>query len=151
MSKPMQDMTDDEIELEIQRLDTAVMATRAEMRALNAVLTTRRHASIARDKVAMLVVFGDDPCPRSSDDEIIVCSRYPESERYRIPEKLRKPPKKAADRGWSDRVRTLETVSAMGRPNSCSPVGSNGQTGCIDKFLSEWRDQRRAEESDGPQ
>ena len=106
---------------------------------------------IARDKVAMLVVFGDDPCPRSSDDEIIVCSRYPESERYRIPEKLRKPAKKAADRGWTDRVRTLETVSAMGRPNSCSPIGSNGQTGCIDKFLSEWRDQRRAEEIDGPQ
>jgi hypothetical protein len=54
MSKPMQDMTDDEIELEIQRLDAEVMATRAEMRALNAVLTTRRHASIARDKVAAM-------------------------------------------------------------------------------------------------
>ena len=104
-----------------------------------------------RDKVAMLVVYGNDECPRSSSDEIIVCSREPESERYRIPEKLRKPKKRAADRGWTDRVRTLETVNAMGRPNSCSPVGSNGQTGCIDKFLSEWREQRKAEEVDGPQ
>ena len=97
-----------------------------------------------RDRMAMLIIFGDDPCPRSGDDEIIVCSREPESERYRIPEKLRKPKKqRAVDRSWGDRVRTLEMTSAMGRPNSCSPVGSNGQTGCIDRFLKEWREERK--------
>ncbi len=105
---------------------------------------------VARDKIAMLVIYGNDPCPRSKDDEIVVCSREPEGERYRIPEKMRHPKHKAADRSWGDRVRSLEMVSAFGRPNSCSPVGSNGQTGCFDQFLSEAREERQQEQREGP-
>ena len=41
-------------------------------------------------RVSTLVVYGNDPCPRSKDDEIVVCARQPESERYRIPRELRK-------------------------------------------------------------
>jgi len=40
------------------------------------------------DRVNQLVIFGDDPCPQSSEDEIVVCARKDESERYRIPETL---------------------------------------------------------------
>ena len=32
-----------------------------------------------------IVVFGTDPCPRSSDSEIVVCRRLPESMRFRLP------------------------------------------------------------------
>ena len=39
--------------------------------------------------VAEIVVYGNDPCPRSTDDQVVVCARRPEAERYRIPEKLR--------------------------------------------------------------
>ena len=35
------------------------------------------------DRIATLVVYGDDPCPRSAGDEIVVCARRPENERYR--------------------------------------------------------------------
>ena len=40
-------------------------------------------------RVNEIIVYGTDPCPRSTDDEVVVCARKPESERFRIPEKLR--------------------------------------------------------------
>ena len=102
-----------------------------------------------RDKIATLIVYGNDPCPRSTDDEIVVCGREPESERYRIPKRLRKTKESAQGRSWTDRVRTLETVSRAGLPNSCSPSGSNGQTGGFEKLLQQARDERRQAASQG--
>ena len=33
-----------------------------------------------KERIATLIVYGNDPCPRSSEDEIVVCARQPESE-----------------------------------------------------------------------
>jgi len=41
------------------------------------------------DRISEIIVYGNDPCPRSTDDEVVVCARKPESERYRIPERFR--------------------------------------------------------------
>jgi hypothetical protein len=96
-------------------------------------------------KISTLVVFGNDPCPRSREDEIVVCARQPESERYRIPKPLRNKPKHdAPSQSWVERARTLDMVSQKGLPNSCSPQGSNGQTGCMHQFLEAWRAEREA-------
>jgi hypothetical protein len=40
-------------------------------------------------RVNMIIVFGDDKCPDTSDKEIVVCARKDEGERYRIPAALR--------------------------------------------------------------
>src|SRR3546814_13946413 len=40
-------------------------------------------------KISVLVTFGDEPCPESGGDEIIVCAQKPESERYRVHKELR--------------------------------------------------------------
>ena len=96
-----------------------------------------------REKMSTLLVFGNDPCPRSSDNEIVVCARLPESERYRIPERLRGKKAEPAQESWANTVRQLEYVSRIGTPNSCSPVGSAGQTGCYQQFLRAARDERR--------
>lgn len=96
-------------------------------------------------RLATLVVYGSDPCPRSSDDEIIVCARQPESERYRIPKELRNKRKTDAPaQSWVERARTLDMVSKRGLPNSCSPNGSGGQTGCMRQFLEAARAEREA-------
>ena len=96
-------------------------------------------------QISTLVVYGDDPCPRSRDDEIIVCARQPESDRYRIPKELRKKRKAEVDgQSWVERARTLDMVSRNGRPNSCSPHGSGGQTGCMRQFLEAARLEREA-------
>ena len=93
--------------------------------------------------MSTLIVFGDDPCPKSGGDEIVVCARQPESERYRLPERFRGKRPVAAQESWTNTVSALEYVGRAGTPNSCSPVGSGGQTGCYDRFLALARQERR--------
>jgi hypothetical protein len=101
------------------------------------------------NKLSALTVYGDDPCPRSSAEEIVVCARLPESERYRVPKPLRKQRKHDPEStAWGARVQALEYVGATGRPNSCSPVGTFGQTGCTQQFLSQWRAERNQMKED---
>ena len=93
-----------------------------------------------------LAVFGNDPCPKGVGDEIVVCARLPESERYRIPKRLRDEKKLARpDQSWVSRVRDIEETGRDGRPNSCSAVGSNGQSGCWQKFMRDARAQKEAD------
>jgi hypothetical protein len=92
----------------------------------------------ARTRIATLVIFGDDPCPRSTEDEVVVCARQPESERYRIPKQFRGRQYNAArDGAWAGTAKVLEYISREGLPDSCSPIGSNGQTGCFRKFMEQ--------------
>jgi hypothetical protein len=101
------------------------------------------------EKISALEVYGNDPCPRSSGDEIVVCARLPESERYRVPKRFRKERKRdAASVSWGSRVQALEYVSRTGRPNSCSPVGTFGQSGCTQQFLTQWRTERDQAQED---
>ncbi len=97
------------------------------------------HPALAADqpgeKVNQLIVFGNDPCPRSSDNEITVCARKDEGERYRIPQALRDDPNQSSNQAWTERVKAYETVGAFGT-NSCSPVGSGGDTGCLAKLIN---------------
>lgn len=90
-------------------------------------------------------VFGDDPCPTASNGDIIVCGRLPESERYRIPKKLRENKKARVEQNWAARNETLDDLARTARPNSCSVVGLGGQTGCSEAMLRQWADERRAE------
>jgi hypothetical protein len=88
-------------------------------------------------------VFGNDPCPASTNGEIVVCGRLPEAERFRIPEKLRKPKNARVAQPWSAQNATLDDVARTERPDSCSVVGSGGQTGCTAAMLRQWANERR--------
>ena len=92
----------------------------------------------AQNKVSEIVVFGDDPCPRSTDDEVVVCARKPETERYRIPEEYRSQGPRAQRQSWASRATEIQTVGATGI-NSCSPVGPAGFTGCLDQVIRQAR------------
>jgi hypothetical protein len=82
-----------------------------------------------------VVVFGDDPCPKATNpDEIIVCARRPEEERYRIPKDLREQ-EKAAEIARQDQVGANRAALASGQASatgvgSCSAAGAGGWTGC---------------------
>ena len=93
------------------------------------------------DKVSEIIVYGTDPCPRSTDDEIVVCARKPETERFRIPERLRQGGSLQSRQSWAARARTFETVGATGT-NSCSPVGPGGFTGCVNQVIRQAFDER---------
>lgn len=91
-------------------------------------------AQDAGERVNQLIIYGDDPCPQSSGDEITVCARKAEGERYRIPEPLRAAPSAKND-AWNNKVLAYETIGRQGTL-SCSPVGPGGSTGCLNQLIS---------------
>jgi len=97
---------------------------------------------VAEEKINQLFVFGDDECPQSEGDEIVVCARLDEEERYRIPQDLRGNEDVPSRQSWARRVRAYEYVGADGI-QSCSPTGGGGFTGCglnaIDQAYAEKR------------
>ena len=95
-------------------------------------------ASAQAGRVSEIIVYGNDPCPRSTDDEVVVCARKPETERYRIPEEYRSSGPRQTRQAWANKARALETVGATGI-NSCSPVGPAGFTGCLTQVIRQAR------------
>lgn len=85
------------------------------------------------ERVNTIIVYGNDPCPASAGDEITVCARKAESERFRIPAPLRETPSSHSE-AWNERVLAYETVGRTGT-NSCSPVGPGGSLGCTQKLI----------------
>lgn len=52
-------------------------------------LSAQQSVETGDETYNMVVVYGDDACPESTSDVIVVCARKAEFERYRIPEELR--------------------------------------------------------------
>ncbi len=95
------------------------------------------------ERVENIVVYGDDPCPKPRGDDIVVCGRKPETERYRIPKELRRSRDQRRGAAWATRVAEMEEATRFTRPNSCSVVGSWGQTGCLESAIRNWIAERR--------
>ena len=102
----------------------------------------------AQPNIAEIIVYGNDPCPRSTDDQVVVCARRPEAERYRIPPNMRQSGTPQEMESWAVRSKNLETVGQTGI-NSCSPVGPGGYTGCLQKVIQEAKGQRKQQADDG--
>lgn len=97
--------------------------------------------------ISEIIVYGTDPCPRSTDDEVVVCARKPESERYRIPERLRSTGTLQQRQSWANRAIAFETYGKTGI-NSCSPVGPGGHTGCLQKMINQAFKEREEQATD---
>ena len=97
----------------------------------------------APEREANVIVYGDDPCPPASGDEVVICARRPEDDRYRIPEALRGSGRRQ-ELGGISRVEALEESQRDTRPGSCSVVGSFGATGCTQQMIRDWYADRRA-------
>jgi hypothetical protein len=106
----------------------------------------------AQPNIAEIIVYGNDPCPRSTDDQVVVCARRPETERYRIPPNMRQSGTPQQMQSWAVRSKSLETAGATGI-NSCSPVGPAGYTGCLERLIKEAHSERKqqADEENPPQ
>jgi hypothetical protein len=106
----------------------------------------------AQPNIAEIIVYGNDPCPRSTNNEIYVCNRRPEAERYRLPPNMRQSGTPQQMQSWAVRSKSLETAGATGL-NSCSAVGPAGYTGCLEKLIKESRGERKqqADEATPPQ
>ena len=87
-------------------------------------------AALAQNTAAEIIVYGTDPCPRSTDDDIVVCTRRPEEERYRIAPNLRPSGTRQERDSWANRAQEIKNVGSTGI-GACSPVGPGGHTGCL--------------------
>jgi len=101
----------------------------------------------AEPRINQVVVYGDDPCPQPSEDEIVVCPRLPEDDRFRIPPNLRENPNEPASQSWANRALELQYVGRAGT-DSCSTAGPGGFTGCMQQMISLARAERRAAGTD---
>jgi hypothetical protein len=85
------------------------------------------------DRVNQVIIYGDDECPQSDADTITVCARMDESERFRIPERLRQSGD-PANQAWTEKVKAFEAVGDFG-PMSCTPIGAGGELGCTAEMI----------------
>ena len=99
-----------------------------------------------RSKVSEIIVYGTDPCPRSTDDDVVVCARRPEAERFRIPEILRESGTLQERQSWTKQAEALSTVGATGI-GSCSAVGPGGAIGCAQQEINRAFRERREEDA----
>ena len=98
-------------------------------------------------RTSVLYTYGDEPCPEPEGNEIVVCAQQPESDRYRVPKALRHKEENTSVGGgsWASAVEgNTYGAAAASRPDSCSPVGSYGYTGCTAAALRQWFAERRA-------
>jgi hypothetical protein len=98
--------------------------------------------------IAEVIVYGNDPCPRSTDDAIVVCARKPESERYRIPEKYRQSGSRQSRQSWTQKAKSFEYVGRTGI-QSCSAVGPGGYTGCLQNMIDRAKSEARESTTQG--
>jgi hypothetical protein len=92
-------------------------------------------------RVNQLIIYGEDPCPPGTNEEIIVCARLPEDDRFRIPPNLRNNPNDPANQSWANRAIELSYVGRTGT-DSCSTVGGSGFTGCFNQIVTQARAER---------
>ena len=93
-------------------------------------------------RINQVIVYGDDPCPPSTEEEIVVCPRLSEDDRFRIPPNLRENPNDPASQSWAGRALELQYVGRTGT-QSCSTVGPGGYTGCLGQMITQARAERR--------
>ncbi|KTT76258.1 hypothetical protein [Sphingomonas endophytica] len=103
----------------------------------------------APQRVRSVTLEGNETCPKAQGDEVVVCSRLNPDEQFRIPKPLRDSAEPAAkNQAWANRAAVADQASrvAAGIPDTCSTVGSGGQTGCALAINRAWAAERRAAE-----
>lgn len=93
-----------------------------------------------------ITVYGNDPCPRSTESSIYVCNRRPEAERYRLPQNQRLQGTRQERESWVRKSQALTTVGNTGT-GSCSAVGPGGFTGCLTQEIKNNRAESREQSS----
>lgn len=97
------------------------------------------------ERVRSVVLYGAQKCPEPTEEgEVVVCAQGDESP-YRIPSELRTSIERPDAVSWGVRVNDVMDVANQTIPNSCSPIGSGGQSGCTMQMLRNWTAEKAAQ------
>jgi hypothetical protein len=95
----------------------------------------------------VLLIYGNDKCPTNDNgEEIVICQRLDESERFRIPKTLRDqagPPQQT--QSWAARAPDALEAGRTG-VGTCNTVGAAGGTGCFVRNATRAKAEVRARE-----
>ena len=99
----------------------------------------------SRPRERFVTVFGADPCPKSTNDETVVCARRPDEERYRIPPIVRNGAGLRTGNSRGSRSALLGSAAggAGGGIGSCSANGPGGGTGCNQAMQDRYREEKK--------
>jgi len=102
-------------------------------------------AQISQDRV--IDVYGDEKCPSSNGQQIVVCHRHDLKEKYRIPKDLRdSEPEPQAAGGNVGAASAVATTGGTGvQVQSCNAIGAGVNAGCTKSQLDKWKAQQRAQ------
>lgn len=102
-------------------------------------------AQISADRI--IDIYGNERCPSSNGQQIVVCRRHPETERYRIPKDLRDSElEPQAGGGNVGAVSAVNTTGGTGvQIQSCNAIGAGVNAGCTKSQLDNWKAQQRAQ------
>jgi hypothetical protein len=102
-------------------------------------------AQISQDRV--VDVYGDEKCPSSNGQQIVVCRHHDIQEKYRIPKDLRD--SELAPQAAGGNTNALSAVNTTGgtgvQIQSCNAIGSGVNAGCTKSQLDNWKAQQRAQ------
>lgn len=103
-------------------------------------------------RIRSIEIKKGEPCPKASGDEVVVCRTLDEP--YRIPSALRDEgaAQQPTNQSWVNRAATIDQVGrvAGGLPDTCSAVGTGGQSGCALLQNQQYAAEKRARaNSDG--
>ncbi len=96
-------------------------------------------------KIREVLLAPGERCPAETATEVVVCR--PLGNPYRIPKALRdEGPVPAANQSWAARTQSVDQVGrvAGGLPDTCSAVGTGGQSGCAMLTNQQWAAEQRA-------
>lgn|SRR5437763_1394373 len=129
---------------------TRLMMTLAATAAMAGGFAALPTPAAAQQSTSQITVYGADPCPRSTDTQIYVCNRRPESERYRLPKNQQLQGTRQERQSWANKAKALSTVGNTG-PQSCTNVGPGGFTGCLVQEINQARQAtKEQQQSDQP-
>lgn len=96
------------------------------------------------ERVRSILLSPGERCPAAQGDEVVVCA--PQDDPYRIPKAFRQRKVEQQTQSWVSRVAAMDDIgrTGAGLPDTCSVVGSGGQTGCTQAMRRTWLAERRA-------
>jgi hypothetical protein len=102
-------------------------------------------AQISQDRV--VDVYGDEKCPSSGGQQIVVCRHHDIQEKYRIPKDLRdSEPEPQAGGGNVGAMSAVATTGGTGvQVQSCNAIGAGVNAGCTKSQIDNWKAQQRAQ------
>ena len=98
------------------------------------------------ERIRSVSIASNQKCPPSSNGEIVICTTVEDP--YRIPKALRGAgPIPAQRQSWVNRASALDEIGRVngGIPDTCSPIGSGGATGCAAAAARAWAAGKRAQ------